>query len=267
MIEFRQVIFPGDVGSDVLAVKHALQRMGVQGSGALNDSERAGPAFVKALKVLQRHHDLTSDGKYGKKTHAVVAPHFDAADVKLYEKAAVRKHETPELANGDAAAAAKRLLELAKEGKYHADNPSDMADIEATAAGRAVHSQHGGLVHIDARVLEVLLHLIDDLGHKIGTFAICSDHHDDGPNGHAGGKAVDISTIDGHAVASPSSRASVVTIDKALCNAGKLKPRQLITAGCGNARDPEILHFCLPSFSIFDAGTLNAHCNHIHIGY
>ena len=48
MLAFRQVIFPGDVGADVLAVKHALRRMGIKGSGAMNSSRRAGEAFVDA---------------------------------------------------------------------------------------------------------------------------------------------------------------------------------------------------------------------------
>ena len=34
MIAFKQLILPGDVGADVLAVKQAMRRMGVKGSGA-----------------------------------------------------------------------------------------------------------------------------------------------------------------------------------------------------------------------------------------
>jgi len=267
MIAFKQEIFPGDVGPDVLAVKHAMRRMGVQGSGAMNMSRRAGPAFVESMKLVQRHNSLTTDGKYTKDAHKVIAPHFTKSDAELYGKAKVRKHDALPAQSGDAAEAAKRLLELAKTGKYHADNPSDIKDIEATAAGRAVHSQHGGMVHVDERVMQVLVHLIEQ-GHSIGTFAICSDHHDDGPHGHAGGKAVDISTIDGHSVASPSSRASVLKIDMALAKAGPLKPRQLISGGCGNVRDAEISALCIPGAdTFFGKDTMQDHCNHIHIGY
>lgn len=81
-------------------------------------------------------------------------------------------------------AAAKRLLQLQAQGKYHADNPGDLRDIQTTAAGNPVRSQSGAMVHIDARVMRVLIALIGN-GHTIGTFAICSDHHDDGPHGHA----------------------------------------------------------------------------------
>jgi Putative peptidoglycan binding domain len=268
MVEFRQVILPGDVGADVLAVKRTLRRMSVRGSGALNMSRTAGPAFVDAVKVVQRNHSLTSDGKYGRDTHKIVGPHMTKADGLLYGRAVIRKHDPPPPPpGGQAAAAAKRLLELQGQGKYHADNPGDIKDIEATAAGKAVRSQAGGFVHVDARVFEVLIHLID-LGHTIGTFAICSDHHNDGPHGHAGGKAVDISTIDGHSVASASSRASVLVIDKALRNAGNLTPRQLISGGCGNVRDAEISALCIPgSDSFFGHQTMQDHCNHIHIGY
>lgn len=266
MVEFKQVILPGDEGADVLAVKQALRRMGVKGSGAMNMSRRAGPAFVAAVTVVQRQHHVTTDGKYGKDTHAFVAPHFTAADQVLYKQSAIRKHEAPPAPSANAAAAAQRLLDVMGQGKYHADNHGDLADIQATAAGHAVHSQHGGMVHVDPRVMQVLLHLID-LGHTIGTFAICSDHHDDGIHGHAGGRAVDISTIDGHAVASPSSRSSVLIVDNALRNAGSLTPRQLISGGCGNARDAEIMALCIPSAGFFGAATISDHCNHIHVGY
>ena len=115
---------------------------------------------------------------------------------------------------------AKRLLELHGKGKYRADNPGDLVDIKATAEGAPVHSQHGGFVRIDERVMRVLVHLIEQ-GHTIGTSAICSDHHDDGPNGHAGGKAVDISSINGHAVASASSRALVIAVDTGAAPRGR----------------------------------------------
>ena len=267
MIELRQVILPGDVGSDVLAVKRTVRRMGVPGSGTLNTSRRAGPAFVSVMKTVQRQHALTADGKYGKDTHAVVAPNFDAADQLLYKSAAIREHVQPgPPASGDAAAAAKRLLELAATGKYHADNPGDMADIEATAAGKAVHSHSGHFVHVDPRVMQVLLHLID-LGHTIGTFAICSDHSFDSEHGHSGGFAVDISTVDGHAVASSSSREAVLVVDNELRHAGMLTPRQLITGGCGNVAVSEIAALCIPSAGFYGAATMSEHCNHIHVGY
>src|SRR5215468_7473542 len=188
MIPFKQPILPGDTGSDVEAVKNTLRRLGVKGSGSMNMSDRAGPAFVAALKIAQRRFEVQTDGRYGKESHGVIAPHFDANDEALYKKAVMRKHTPPPAPAGDAAASAKQLLELQAQGKYHADNFGDLADIQAAAAGRAVHSQSGQLVHIDARVFQILIHLIG-LGHRIGTFAICSDHDFDSANGHSGGKA------------------------------------------------------------------------------
>lgn len=269
MVPFKQSILPGDVGSDVLAVKNTMRRLGIKGSGAMNMGGRAGPAFVAALKLTQRHFEVQMDGKYGQETHGVVATHFDAADQALYQQAAIRKRPQPPAPSGDAAAAAKQLLALQAQGKYHADNAADLGDIHATAAGQAVHSQSGQMIHIDARVFQVLIHLIG-LGHKIGTFAICSDHHFDSPTGHSGGRAVDISSIDGVAVAAPasSSKALVLKIDNALHAAGPLKPRQLITGGCGNARDAEISALSIPAAdSFFGPDTMQDHCNHIHVGY
>jgi hypothetical protein len=266
MVKFRQLILPGDVGSDVLAVKRALRRMGIQGSGAMNMSRRAGDAFVTALQAAQRQGNITVDGKYGKDTHAIIAPQFSAADQLLYSTAAIRKPEQPPAPTGDAAATAQQLLRFHTDGKYHPDNPGDLLDIQATAAGRPVRSRSGKLVHIDERVMRVLVHLIES-GHTIGTFAICSDHHDDGPHGHAGGLAVDISSIDGHSVASGSSRAVVLAIDQALHEAGALLPRQLISGGVGNILDAEISGFSIPSAAFFGSDTMRDHCNHIHVGY
>lgn len=267
MVKFRQLILPGDIGSDVLAVKHALQKMGIGGSGAMNPSRRAGPAFVKALEVAQRQNGLLVDGKYGKDSHGVIAPHFTAADEALYKRAKLRTPKQPPAPSGNgAAAAAKRLLKLQAQGKYHADSAGDLADIEATAAGQAVRSRSGAFVHIDARVMRVLVRLIES-GHTIGTSAMCSDHHDDGPHGHAGGFAVDISTIDGHSVAESSSRAVVLAVDRALHHPGNLLPRQLITGGVGNVLDQEISGLTIPNAAFFGPTTMREHCNHIHVGY
>jgi hypothetical protein len=267
MIPFRQLILPGDVGADIHAVKDTLKRMGVKGSGAMSMSPKAGPAFVATIRTAQLHGGILVDGKYGKDTHGLIAPHFSAQDETEYQTATIRTHEPPPLPAGNGAAAAKKLLQFQAQGKYHADNPADLADVQATAAGKAVRSQHGGFVHIDARVMKVLVHLID-LGHTIGTFAICSDHHDDGPNGHAGGKAVDISTIDGHSVASASARDVVLQLDRQLHKAGALIPRQLISGGVGNVRDMQISALSIPGAdSFYGSATMADHCNHVHVGY
>ena len=53
MIDFRQLILPGDVGSDVLAVKHTLRRMAIKGNEAIRMTHTAGPAFVTAGATMQ----------------------------------------------------------------------------------------------------------------------------------------------------------------------------------------------------------------------
>ena len=267
MVEFRQLILPGDGGSDVLAVKHALRAMGTKGAGTMDASQDAGPAFVKTLEAAQQHGGLAADGKYGKESHSLIAPHFTSTDEELYREAKIRNHDAPPAPSGDAAANAKRLLQFHADGKYHTDNAGDLSDIQATAAGHAVRSQSGQLVHIDARVMRILVHLIEN-GHTIGTSAICSDHHDDGVNGHAGGKAVDVSSIDGHSIALASARALVIKLDTELHHAGALVPRQLITGGVGKMRDAEISRLSIPGAdSVFGPKTMAEHCDHIHVGY
>jgi len=266
MIALRQVIFPGDVGADVLAVKHALRRMGIKGSGAMNTSRRAGEAFVAALEVAQRGGGIKVDGKYGKELHQFISPHFTAKDAELYKSAAIRKPKQPPAPKGDAAANAKRLLEFHAQGKYHADSAGDLDDIRATAQGKAVRSRSGKFVHVDPRVMRVLVHLIES-GHTIGTSAICSDHHNDGEHGHAGGFAVDISSVDGHSLASSSARTIALKIDKALHDAGVLLPRQLITGGVGQVLDNEFELLTIPNASFFGSKTMRDHTNHIHVGY
>ena len=265
MIAFKQLILLGDVGSDVLAVKHTLRRMAIKGNEKIRMNNTAGRAFVATLRNAQAQGHITVDGKYGQQTHTLIAPHFTPDDEALYRRAAIRRPGTS-LVSGDAAANARKLLQFHAQGKYHADNPGDLSDIQATAEGRAVRSQSGQMVHIDARVMQVLVHLID-LGHTIGTFAICSDHHDDGPRGHAGGLAVDISTIDGHPINSSSARAVVIQVDKQLRNAGALRPRQLITGGVGNKIDQTIEALTLPNPGFYGPETMQEHTNHIHVGY
>jgi hypothetical protein len=165
-----------------------------------------------------------------------------------------------------AAASAKHLLKFHREGRYRPEGSSDLKDVQATAGGRPVRSQSGKLVHIDERLMRVLNRLIES-GHTIGTSSICSDHHDDGEHGHAGGLAVDISSIDGHSIATTSARALVIEVDTALHKAGVLTPRQLISGGVGNAPDSTISHLTIPSAEFYGAQTMSEHCNHIHVGY
>jgi hypothetical protein len=171
------------------------------------------------------------------------------------------------VAEPTAQSAAKHLLRLQREGRYTPEGPADLHDIRATAKGHQVHCVGGRPVHLDERVVRVLIWLIEKKGHTIGTFAICSDHGFDSPKGHAGGFAVDISRIDGQSVASASARAQVIAVDNELHHAGELTPRQLISGGVGDVGDAEIAKLTIPDPAFYGAATMAEHCNHVHVGY
>jgi peptidoglycan hydrolase-like protein with peptidoglycan-binding domain len=272
VIAFRQLIRQGQSGSDVVAVKRALQKMNVPGSGSLNLKLRrrkyAGASFTRCIRTVQRNHKVHQDGIYGKRTHELIAPHFDAYGRLLYRRAKMRKPQRPPVPT-TAVGAAKRLLELAKTGKYHDDRGTTIKQLQATAAGRAVYSPLGHYVKIDERVLELLVWLIDQKGFKVGTFALCTDHGPDSPKGHAGGFAVDVSSIDGISILSSSSKPKVIALLNAMRAApGALRPRQLISGGVANRRDGDCSALSLPAAdAYYGPATMLQHCNHIHIGF
>lgn len=267
MTPYRQPIRPGQTGTDVLAVKRALRKLRIAGSGGLVLSRNAGVSFVACIKTLQRQQHLAADGVYGPATHKIVAPLFDAYGTMLYRTAAIRQPPPPPIP-ATAVTAAKTLLAMHADGRYRADNPGDLADIQATAAGRAVWSQAGCWIHINPAPLRALIFLIEDKGFRLGTFAICSDHHNDGLHGHAGGLAVDISSIDGISVAATDGRAKTLAVATALHQAPtSYRPRQLICGGYANRPDPQIAALTIPSAGFYGAATMRDHENHIHAGY
>lgn len=273
MVKFRQLIRPGQRGRDVLAVKDAMERMNVHGSEKLNlKSNKAGPEFVDCIRRVQKNHGLKEDGIYGKLTHKIVAPHFSDWDKLRYRRAKIRQTPHPPAPKLSAQAAARRILELHHKGKYQADNPGDLVDIQRTANGLPVWSPLGYWVHMDKRVLETLVFLIDDKGYEIGTFALCSDHHTiDGRHGHNGGHAGDIDRINGVLIRERSDRARRLTLEVAEIlrhhMPTTLKPWQLICNGYGYVHDQEISECILPSASFYNYSTLLAHENHIHFGF
>jgi putative peptidoglycan binding protein len=272
MLSFRQVIRPGQRGRDIKAVKLAYKRMGVQDSGKLTLSKRAGPAFVHVTKAFQRNHGIKSDGIYGEKTHNKLAsmrrdgkPAFSSWAAMLYRTAKIRNPKIPPVTDMTASQAAKYLL---NSPKYHSDNYGDHLDLVRTANGQAVWSQGGYWVHIDKRVLQALVFIIEK-GYSIGTFALTSDHHYDGPHGHSGGLSVDISSINGTSVSSSASRAHVLSLAKLLHNdmPATLKPWQEICDGFGYVHDSEISACTIPGGWFYGYTTMSQHRNHIHLGY
>lgn len=268
MIKFRQLIREGESGRDVKAVKLAMRAMHVAGSGGLivhgTHAKFAGDTFRKCIVTVQKHHGLHADGVYGEKTHAIIAPHFSAYMRWLYRTAAIRKPTHPPVPQS-AVDAAKRLLELHGKGKLHDDNGRTVAQILATAQGKAVWSPLGRYVHLDPKVLRTLCYLIDDCGFTLGLYALCSDHFNDGVLGHAGGHAADVSTVD-VSVLSTQAGPHVHRLLKALHANQTYKPWQLISGGFANHLDSECESLTIPSASYYGYVTMTQHCNHVHIG-
>lgn len=265
MIKFRQPIKLGDKGRDVKAVKDALLKMEVKGSGKMDKhTNEAGKSFVACIKTVQKIYKLKVDGVYGPKTHAHVAPHFSLFDKWRYRTAKIRKAPAPT----SAVAAAKRLVELHSKGKFRDDRGTVFAQIEASAQGKPVRNAIGQEIMIDARVLEALVWLIDDKGFGVGCFALCSDHPYDGTHGHAHGHAVDISSIDGISVTSSSVKPTLIRLLSAIHSPGDHKPWQLINGGFANHRDPQCSAYCIPAAdSYYGAAVMQEHTNHVHVGY
>lgn len=91
-VPFLQAIIAGDRGRDVHAVHRTLHlHMGYRRITSRGD--KAGHDFEHAIRTVQHLHHLHVDGVYGKKTHAVVAPHFDDRARWLYRHAK-RRHRS-----------------------------------------------------------------------------------------------------------------------------------------------------------------------------
>lgn len=276
MIELTHPIKPGMSGSDVKAVKLAYRRMGVQGSGSMTLSDRAGPAFVHTTRSFQRNHGLPVHDDYDKITHNKLANEkrdgksaFSTWAWLLFRRGQRKRNPVPQpVVNMSAQAAARKLKDFHAQGKFHDDSGRIMAQINAAAEGKPVWSQMGRWVHLDQRMLEALVELIEK-GFRIGCFAMCSDHPYDGPHGHAGGKAVDISSVNGISIASHTARQVTVDVAWHLHHdmPTVLRPWQLICDGYGYMHDSTISALTLPSASFFGYATMRVHRTHVHLGY
>jgi hypothetical protein len=277
MLAFRQIIRPGQHGRDVRAVKLAYRRIGSDGSGAMSLSGRAGPAFVRATRIFQRDHGLHGDGIYGKATHEKLAatrtpsghPAFSAFASLLYRSAPIRHPPIPPAPAGTTAELARRILAYHADGKYRDDSGRTLAQIEATAAGKPVWSPEGRWIHLDRRIFDAVVWLIESGYAPVGAFAICSDHHFDSPLGHAGGHAIDLSTVSGVSVDSSKGRSTTLAAAEALHTKrpASLAPWQLICDGYGGIHDPAISAETIPSAAFYGPVTMSEHRNHIHLGY
>lgn len=268
---FRQLILPGDQGSDVKAVKRSMIAMKAPGAGDLIVNNLAGTSFVGVLNSVLRDYGKLQDGKYGPDAHAIFAPHFDAYGVMLYRKAALRDRTPPRppLGHETARDAAKRLLTLRDQGLYRADNSGDLRDLERTANGDPVWSQAGRWLYLDHRPIELVIWLIEQGHGTVGTFAFCSDHHYDGLHGHSGGLAVDVSSLHGAGIGGGGMHDRTLAAAKAIRDhtPAILRPRQLISGGSGETFYSDIEACCVPSPGFYGYSTLAQHRNHLHAGF
>jgi hypothetical protein len=179
----------------------------------------------------------------------------------------------------DAAVQAQQLLEYWAIGKWKDDNGLGLQQIRDTANHIAVTNVAGTAVGLDWKPIATINWLISQ-GFTIGTYAWCHDHHFDSLNAHAGGHAVDISSINGQALNSNSGNQLELATRVAtlLNNLEVMQPKKLITAGVGYQYYQQLEALCIPSSQYYygngidssiPGGTndLPAHRNHIHMAY
>lgn len=175
---------------------------------------------------------------------------------------------TVDTSSGPLASAASNAEKLLHDPHWHDDNGQGRGQLMKVALGSQLFGAVGP-VNLDPRVPGVILWLIQK-GYRIGTYAWCTDHSNDGLHGHAGGFAVDISSINGISINTDSlqARSLVLEVGTLLHNLqGPLHPRQLITGGYGNHADLQIAENTIPNPGYYGATTMSEHCNHIHVGY
>jgi Putative peptidoglycan binding domain len=277
-LELHHPLRPGMHGSDVKATKLAYRRMGVQGSGAMQLSDRAGPAWEHVTRSFQHNHGIKVDGIYGKLTHKRLfemrrdgKPAFSTWAELLFRRGQKKRNPPPVpiVVDMSAETAARALVTAHVRGEFHDDSGRIMAQVSAAAAGKAVWSPAGHYVFLDRRMLESLVELVQK-GYHVGCYAMCSDHPYDAPHGHAGGKAVDISSVNGVSINSHLARQATLNLMTHLHHQmpAVLKPWQLICDGYGYMHDEAISGLSLPAgVGFYGAGTMSQHRNHVHLGY
>lgn len=122
MVTFLQLIIHGDRGRDVMAVKRGLHFMGFKTfSIPSRFNNRANKNFEAAIRAVQHHHNLHADGIYGRKTHAIIAPHFDDYANYLYRHA--KKRHRSEYVNPFAHSAGLQVGRIDEGVDYHGYGP------------------------------------------------------------------------------------------------------------------------------------------------
>lgn len=180
--------------------------------------------------------------------------------------------------NGTSAQLAQKLLDYQSTGQYHCDNSGDCADLQKIVAGQSLAGSSGCQAStLDPRVLKLLLYIISN-GYKVGTYALCGDHSFDSPQGHSGGFAVDISTVNDASLSQDTPRVASegLKMNQFLNNLpAELALRQQISYGYGEQYYQPMAalqqfggKLCGSScVSIYTLTVENQHKDHIHVGF
>jgi len=167
------------------------------------------------------------------------------------------------LPSGTAQQLAQQLVPFVNNGKIKCvglGGNIGCSDITNTANNVSIQGGLGCQVDsLQPGLLGMLLKLVQ-MGHTFSLSALCSDHHDDGLAGHAGGRAADFNTIDG--VFMGPDATSPWTSDK--LQAGEKLDQDIASfmpasTGFGQKQCHPEFPF-LNGFSLFDDT-----CNHQHV--
>jgi hypothetical protein len=163
------------------------------------------------------------------------------------------------LPTGTAQDLATQLMQYVNNGKIKCTT-AGCPDIANTAKDISIKGGQGCTVDaLTPGLLGMLLELAQ-LNHTFTLSALCSDHHNDGPAGHAGGRAADFNTIDGTFMGpsptTPWTPAKIAAASKLDQDITSFMPE---STGFGQIQ-------CHPAFS-FLAGfdTFNDDCHHQHV--
>jgi hypothetical protein len=162
------------------------------------------------------------------------------------------------LPNGSAKELASQLKQFLKNGQLKCASVG-CPDIIHTADSVSIRGGQGCTADaLQPALLGMLLKLLE-MGHSFTLSALCSDHHNDGPAGHAGGRAADFNTIDGVFMGpndTPWSAAKLQAGKKLDQDIASFMPK---STGFGQAQCHPAFDF-LSGFSVF-----NDSCHHQHI--
>lgn len=164
------------------------------------------------------------------------------------------------LPTGSSQDLAKQLLPyLGNQIKCNTSEGTKCSDIVNTANGTSIKGGEGCQVDaLQPGLLGMLLELVK-MGHTFVLSALCSDHHDDGLRGHAGGRAADFNYIDGVFMGpndAPWDSAKIAVGEKLDQDIASFMPK---STGFGQIQCHPIFDF-LQGFNTFDDA-----CHHQHI--